>query len=566
MRKFGRKVEVVRGFYPSQGKLGADRVPGSFIEGLNVILRGLGLPESVGPALLTGGLTGAAFSMLVGNTVGGIGSGTVVMGPGGDIYAVGSGTAFGAGSSFTAQSYLQFRRGGVLYVAGLNAPGAGSIATPAPVDLNSTKVSGSYSVKFTKRRTQTGIESNSGPVSNVVNTKASDNINKQLKITLPGSGGETHDVFGLYVTPRNYGAIGPHYWFNDIPVAWNGSPAITGLTATGSPGIFYLDINDSDLDPQTRPPTDHFYPPTGAFFFFLGNVAVIVGTFGGTGVSPSIPGIYEAFPPTYTTFLPEPPLGVKGRATDGWVYILCRNSLNACILSGSEITPIVTRTIWPETGVANGNAAAMVGGGLYVWSGPNMGALRTNGDSNEPDSSFAKPVQSYFRDNGWGSNVVVGYSPEDDGVVYCNGSTALVYHRALDAWSSPISLGMTPVSAVTYQGSCYLSDGAAMYRFGAGGGVISWNLTPVWDDADEPQNYKIIETLQGSGSNGILVELLKNLSGSAVESMSLNGTHSSPKKTYIKNVRSFTVKFSGTSAGQRVEELVIKGLSTDMRC
>jgi hypothetical protein len=564
MRKFNDQLNITEGFVYAQGKL-SQIIPGSILEGLNVMPRGEGLIESVGSAGATG-LTGYSKSMLVGSGVGGVsGSGNVVIGPGGSLWGIGSGTGNGAGTSLTLSSALQFIRNSTLYTAGLNAPGAGSIASPSAADPLATKVSGSYSIKFTKKRTATGIESNAGPNSNVVNTKGSDNKHHKLKVTQPAVS-QVFDVFGAYVTLRNFGARGPHFWFNDIPINWNGSPAIDGLQSSGVAGIWYLDINDSDLNFNITPPTDHFPPDSGGgtFFFFLGNVAVIVGTFGGTGISPSIPGVYEAFPPSYTTFLPEPPVGVRGRATDGWVYILGANSINAAIFSGSKSTPIVPRTIYPDVGVANGQAAAMVGSGLYFFS-LGRGALRTNGDSNEPDSSFAWKVAQYFADNNWGANVVVGYDPHSDAVVFANGSIALAYVRHLDQWSTPINLGMTPTSAVTHNGALYFSDGGQLFRFGSGSVVGNWYCIPVWAN-QFPQKFKIITLIQGSGSNGVVVDLIGNLNtGAILDTLTLNGSHTDPLKTYIKDVRSYTVKVSGTAAAQRLEDLIIEGLVTPMR-
>jgi hypothetical protein len=542
---FRSRIRVLRGFRPDQPRLNSP-FSDSILDGLNVLAKGGGQIRTFRQIGGIGG-SGANVLMLVGSTVGGAGSGSVILGPGGGLWGIGSGTGFGAGQSFSLSSILQFLRSGVLYQAGLNPPNPPSIRSPLALDTDAIKMFGVFSARLTKKRNTTGHESNISKVSNVVFNRASDGKYKNLIIDI-GANDEQFDYYGLYLSRARQGNTGPHYWYDDY------------LKATTT---IVLDINDANLS-DLLGPTDHFPPPTGTHVIQLGGVVDVLGCYGGNGSCPTIPGMFESFPPLFTTFFPEGIVGVKGRATDGWIYVLCLNSLNAALLTGSTSTPIIPRTIWPELGFQGPHQATLVGAQLYA-AVPKP--VRTLGDAVEPDSTFADPIIEWMRRNGF-TNPVVGYDPDEQLVIYSQGSLATAYDLTTGEWSTGISLGASPNAAVTAnQKLVYSVGGSSLFTFDTGA-TQAWYLYTTWEDGGYPKIYKIITDVFGSGDNGVQVALLINLSAtpqqikSGVSALGLTGHPNDHLESYIVGVENFAAKISGSS-GQSIgfDEFIIEGLA-----
>ncbi len=88
--------------------------------------------------------------------------------------------------------------------------------------------------------------------------------------------------------------------------------------------------------------------------FGMGNVMCYVGTFGGTALSVSKPDQPEAIPANFNQFAAETFIGTAGDPNDGFMYLLCRNSIYAAVWSaggGEDIPAVALRDLHSKTGV-----------------------------------------------------------------------------------------------------------------------------------------------------------------------------------------------------------------------
>lgn len=527
-----------RGFVPNQAPINS--VPESVLDGLNVIFRGPRRFDSfrgMGSSIHAG----QATMMLVGTVDGGLATGTLILYRQNTYWFIGSGAVFLAGVSIgSASSALQLRVGGTAFPAGLPAPPAPLIST-----IGTGVNNGSYSVKLTLVRSATGAESNASVASNVVSAS-----NNQIRIPVPASQNGA-DKFAVYASKRGFGSSGPWYFLREFP--------ISGANVT-------VEWYDGDLA-QTLAPLDYDQPLSGTHVFALGACIVVAGIVGGIGISPSIPGRPEAFPPDFITFLnpAEPIIGVKGRATDGFQYIACANSLHAALLTPDPDAPVVTRAIWSDVGFPNPDAFCLVESEIYGHTGA-RGPVRTS-QQNEPDTSFAYPVASYFAT--WNAaQTVVGYSPEENLVVFCNGTAALAFNRTTGQWSTPLQLNVpgSVDAAVTFGGRLYLSAGGGLYPFNTGSGT-SWYVVPAFRDAGAPGLRKTLRRVQIVSDCAVSVDMLRDLSLAAVPGFSFAvpapsgslGGHSDWKALNLQLAHSYSVRMAGSGADQSVYECILDG-------
>jgi len=387
--------------------------------------------------------------MNVGSGYGGLtGGGTIIRFFNAEFFA-GSGNAYIDGGLIgSTANQLMVRIGGVVHPVGLSAPGAPVIAASATAGKNN----GSYSILLTAIRTATGAESSRGAVSNAVSVK-----NKKIQINSLPAAPVGADMFGVYVSLRGFSTTGPWYHLVDIPV--------------GQALPFALDWFDGEVG--RKAPLDYDPPPPCTHCFSIDNVVVAAGCYGGYGLSPSVPGKPEAFPPDTVVFLSpgEAITNCQGSGFDGRVFIACANSFHECVRTGESVAPIMARPIWPSTGFVGHSSWCVVEDTVYGMSG-SRGAVRTRGDE-VPDSTYAQDVQTFFSDNGFTSQTaVVGFDPHTDAVIHAAGTLAVPFNRSQGNWSTPITLPSAVVTRVTVNGHLLLADGAGnLYQFenGAGG-------------------------------------------------------------------------------------------------
>ena len=481
------------------------------MEGSNVVFRGLGQAESW-KGVQSVGSSAPMFLQLVGDALGGLATGSAVMFKGKSIWYVGSGSVYYSNLSTpigTATSNLKLYYSGTEYSAGLSQPSAPTVTVA--VDGSSVPLTGSINntvgVRITRYRSVTGGESNSSDASEVVTPR-----NGQITITFPSlDSGNSQDQWGIYLTRQGFGAEGPHFLWGIIDdTDLNGSRE------------YDLDYQDADLL-DILAPRNLTTPPAATHVINLGDMIVLVGTENGVAVLPSLQGYPEQYDTTFTAYLQptEPVIRVDTRPADGTVYIWTRNSLQTIVETGDSVAPILTRAIWPNTGIQGASAACLTETGAYAFS-KGQGMVRTSGYA-DPDTSFALPVQSYVR--AWNAeDVVVGYDPASSTVVFCHQKEMLAYNQANNLWSVPLNVDdflettgtqVRIISAATYNGELYLTIGDEttnkLYKYNVGVGT-SWNLKSLHRSAGSYGWYKWLRSIRLNANfnnriipNGIVV-------------------------------------------------------------
>lgn len=484
-----------RGFYPSQSA--RPPIEGTVIDGANCLPRGPGLwkPYRGYTSFGSPAMGAAANPTMVSASVpsGMTGGGTVTRHaqvP----WAAGSGTAIEGATVLGAVSgQLMVYVGGTLVAAGLAAPAAPTIADSG---VASGKLNGSYAISLVAYRNTTGALSSTSPMSAALSVR-----NKKIRITFPAAPtGATHWI--IYGTRRGFGSVGPTFRVTTIALT-----AIAVGTAT-----FDAEWFDGELGEIS--PIDYDPPPSGVTHCAgLGGSMVAIGPLG--RVSPSIVGRSEAFPASFVTFLPsrEGVTGVTARGTDGIVYVATANSLNALLVSGSDLTPVLPRGIWENTGFASGSAFCLVEDQIYGMAGG--GPVRTHGGS-EPDRSFAAPILQYMLDNGWSSaNTVVVYAPDNHVVYFASGTKCLMYFLAGEeegTWSTPVDVPSV-TSGVTVSGVGYVSSGSTLYSLDKAGGTTgtAFMTFPYYGD----DRFKTLRYFKMDTASGVTADLLNYGTGTS---------------------------------------------------
>jgi len=528
-----------RGFWPNQSILG--EVPDTLIGGSNVVPRGPGYCAAFGGYGSAPGVTACDTMMPVAATVGGLATGSVIYARGNTYWWVGSGTVFvGNDNLGGASTDLQFRISttGTTYVAGIPMP----ISAPVATASGTGTMTGTYSFKIAWKRSQTGAIGNASLPSLSLSTS-----NNKIGLTGPTVPTGINRV-RVYVTARGFSTTGPWLFLSEHNV--------TAGVALSLPVTVLGPYNNGEWTDGDRAaelaPIENFTPQSlgavGSHCLTLGSVMVIIGSDGSYYYSfPSKP---ETYSPLKYANLPGPVMGVQPRGADGWAYVWGINYLAALILTPDG--DVIPRVLWANIGLPNPDAGCLVESELFAWSGE---PVRTT-QAGDPDTSFAHPVREYMRSSGWGANVVVGYSPEWNAVVYFNGSTALAYYRSADAWSTPLT-GLTGVRAAATFGRSLIvapGTGTAMFAFGNGSGTTATAITS-FRTYGSLMHRKTIRTLRVLAAGSYTVDLFINGDTSTVKAtwtvtQGAGWAHSPPLKTNIHNAISYGLQFTFANAAQ----------------
>lgn len=183
------------------------------------------------------------------------------------------------------------------------------------------------------------------------------------------------------------------------------------------------------------PPIDANPPEAGMFVVSIADVMAVIGTFNGMTVSVSRPGFPESYPANWAQSLPEPAVAVIGRPQDGFVYILCKNSIHALIWTGAtDGPPLVLRPIWDRHGCAGQLSACVVGTVLY-WATPTGKFMRATPDGNV-DLDFGAEIEADTAS--WTpANIIVTYDETRRTVLFAHVNTVYPYMLGTNEMFSP---------------------------------------------------------------------------------------------------------------------------------
>lgn len=321
-------------------------------------------------------------------------------------------------------------------VAGLNVPTAPVIAvTPNASTINA----GTTSARIHYVRSTTGARSRASTASNVLVVDGF-----KVRVTIAGAdltyaASVGIDRLGIDLPAWGFGSTGPHFQYIEI--------AISSLTTVdGVANSYELEYSSTDLVGKDLAPIDDFTPPAAVFAVAVMDVVGLIGCYGdttsgvtatspGSAIAVSMPLFPESYPPDNLLILPEPPVGVLSRASDGFSFIGCLNSMHALTYTGGRI-PLNLQTVWSSTGIAaQHNMCIAEGGRLYVYAGQ---PARIN-NTPEPDTTFGDRVLDDMA--AWvQADVVLGWDAKQKFVVYGHLQTLIPFNVQTEEWSTPLDL------------------------------------------------------------------------------------------------------------------------------
>lgn len=542
------RLAFTNGFAPSQDFLGV--VPDSLISGENLIIFGDGLPRTA-KGLGTASASGSPRpAMNVKSTYGGVSVYGSVISFFNIIICAGSGAVTLTGSSIGSVSdNLAIQAGGVLVPAGVPAPGAPTVSLTPPTTGRNI---GSYSAVLTAVRLLGPVtgESSRGAPSVPVSM-----INKKFRFTAwpatPSGCDVTRDKWGLYFPFRGFPTQGPWRHLIDIPMN------------TALP--YDIDFLDGELGHLA--PLDHDVPPAFKFCFSIDNV--VVGVAAGGQLWPGVPLQPDSFPPDKVVMLArgEDVVSCRSSGGSGRIALACANSLHEVVASGDDtISPIIAYPRWPTTGFDGHSCWCFHNDTIYGITGntPVMGTL-----DSAPSSDFANRVKTWFEDNGMNSsNTVVGDDPSTGMIVYAGGSNNLsIGYLGNGIWSTPIPLSGAPLTAVTVTRQLLIDIGGTNKIYEGGSGTTAYGIPAFWDGGNE--FLKTLVRVRGASDTTLTLEPLTDLSLTpALGSFTSAAQHGIPKRLNIRNLTSFSVKFTLTGSRKTIHPLlcqVVQHKTTDYK-
>jgi len=509
------------------------------------------------------GMGGSIANMAIGLMVplgsdaspGGVGAGTVLLYRGDSTWFVGSGAVYRNGSSIaTASSALQFILNAVLFQAGLAAPVAPTLRL---TNESGKKPLGTYSIKITQVRSATGEESNASPASNAVTANHNRLLIDMNGIATPGDGKR----WAVYGSDGGSSQLGPWYFRIEFDSSQLGTVTDSlSINRQNSIAIEYYDFESSSI----LAPFEFAPPPAATHLTTLGSVMCPLGSYGGAGVSPSLPGRL-GWPASFTRFLnpAEPIVRVDGRPGNGWQTVFTRHSVQGIILSGDETGPVFVRAFWPNVGILNESAACMIEAEIYADSGDGY-LVRSNG-SETPDTSWADDVRPDVKDIN-PATAVLGYYPKMDAVVVCDGpnATAQAFMRGRGEWAPKFDLPGAVDTAATIGGKLYLkfSDGSVK-PFDSGSSSGGGSARSPWLTLGNARHRKAVFGYEGVMKDTGTNKLYGNLdAGTALDTQAdaTGSEHIEPQvKCNVKRLKNLSMERSAIPAGGRAYSIGVHG-------
>jgi len=234
--------------------------------------------------------------------------------------------------------------------------------------------------------------------------------------------------------------------------AQNAVLEVNATITQGGTGISYFNSyefswGDGDIIGQPLAPLDDFQPPAAPFAAAIEDSVAVIGAYGdvATGATAAAPGtvvvvssrtLIESFPPDNLLFLPEPPVGVISRASDGFAFIGCPNNMLALFYTGGK-PPMSLQSLWVNTGILSPNGMTLgEGGRLYAMTGQ-LGLCRI-GEQGKPDNSFARKIAADMETWTVREDVVLGWDPSFQFVLVGYHQMLYAYNTQIDEWCTPL--------------------------------------------------------------------------------------------------------------------------------
>ena len=488
---------------------------------------------------------------------------------------------FGSSTSFdTASSTLKVRlASGTVLTVGMAAP------TVAPIlyasNQTSLKLTGTRSVVIWEVSSITGWRSNRSPVSNIVTF-----LNKKAIVQFPAltNTGAGADAWEVAFTPAGLGTGNAFFEYpGTIMESSLGSNVDSG--GTSRPRSILFDFNDNELD-LTRPaPVTKDPPPTGGGSHVVAFDATVVlcgtykgsgaGVVNGAGISPAdLDSNGGSYDPLKTNFASpfEAISAMWPRPSSGFAMFTTAHSLQALYVVGGPFI-VAVRSYWGNEGIPGGRKSGCFANQnflCYTSNGPAM----LNGDSPDPDYSFALPVQDLMARNFSPKTVTVGWEPKDKLGVYCgllsegiaSGNWVAIPYRFLDgSWSPPCILPAQPKGAITLNGQLYLMIQGSLlpWNMGSATGGSGWYLRGTATFQSHGLRFRPRRmTLSGTATT-IKARLYTNLqfTGTPAEVASgANNAFGPWKKMLPSKKAEFGIELYGPSIGQSANALQITGV------
>lgn len=490
---------------------------------------------------------------------GGIGTGTVLVWRADSTWFIGSGQVYRNASPIgTASSALQFILNSILFTAGLAQPGAPTLRL---TNESNRKPRGTYSVKITQVRPDTGEESNASLVSNVVTATGQRLLIDMSGIASSGDGKR----WAAYGSDGGFSTIGP--WLFRLEFNSSELGTVTDSTGTARPNSIAIEYYDFETTSLSAP-FEFAPPPAATHLTTLGSVVCPLGSYGGAGVSPSLPGKL-GWPASFTRFLnpAEPIVRVDGRPGNGWQAVFTRNSVQAILLSGDETGPVFVRAWWPNVGIHNESAAIILESEIYAVSGDGY-LVRSVGDST-PDTSWAHEIRPDVKNINPASSVL-GYHQKEDAVLVMDGAVAYPFNRSKNEWHTPFDLPAVAESSANVGGKCYVkfSDGSVRVFDAGSGSGISGFAQSAFLTFGNPRASKTIFGWESDVKGAVTTTLHGNSDATtALETQADSGSgdrHLSQMKTNVKRLKHASIKHTFTTGSARAYQTAISGVSDEV--
>lgn len=333
-------------------------------------------------------------------------------------------------NDFTATSNLQLspKDGSTwdrAYTAGMAQPSAPDLAAKDPGVSFTGLMSGLYSFKIARVRSDTGGRSIASAASAVVFCE-----NQTVRLgSFPALDSNGQDKWAIFATKAGFGGTGVHWLVEEIDD--------TDLSTIDSVTRSYeIEFNDSDLLAD-KAWIDDLPPPSGSFAARLNDYIIVIGAHT-NAIASSLRNFPESYHPDHLAFLPRTPTAILQDPQGNYLYISTASSVHILSVVPSAFeNPMILQTIWNDTGVLHPHSWCNYEGTIFAYVA-HQGAVAMNAIG-EPSSDFALPVAKEMA--AWDvADTKVFPVPELNSVLYTNNGKALMFNVQNLKWSSPLHI------------------------------------------------------------------------------------------------------------------------------